>query len=54
MKQLIRLETSNKTTKYQQIVNAVTTSIRQGKLKKGDHIFSINELSDEFLLSRDT
>lgn len=54
MEQLIRLETSNKTTKYQQIVNAVTTSIRQGKLKKGDHIFSINELSDEFLLSRDT
>ena len=54
MEQLIRLETSNKTTKYQQIVNAVTTSIRQGKLKKGDHIFSINELSDEFLLARDT
>lgn len=53
MEQLIRLETSNKTTKYQQIVNAVTTSIRQGKLKKGDHIFSINELSDEFLLARD-
>lgn len=54
MEQLIRLETSNKTTKYQQIVNAVTTSIRQGNLKKGDHIFSINELSDEFLLARDT
>lgn len=55
MEQLKRLETSNKTPKYQQIVNAVTTSIRQRNVKKKrDHIFSINELSDEFLLSRDT
>lgn len=40
--------------KYLQIVNEITGAVRQGKLKKGDLIFSINEMSDEFYLSRDT
>ena len=54
MQNLLQIDTDKKTPKYIQIVNAITNAIRQGKLKKGDHIFSINELSDEFLLSRDT
>jgi DNA-binding transcriptional regulator YhcF (GntR family) len=54
MQDLLKIDTDKKTPKYIQIVNAVTNAIKQGKLKKGDHIFSINELSDEYLLSRDT
>jgi DNA-binding transcriptional regulator YhcF (GntR family) len=40
--------------KYLQIVDSITDAIRKGTLKKGDPIFSINELSGEFFLSRDT
>lgn len=54
MHELLKIDCDKKTPKYIQIVNAVTTAIMQGKLKKGDHIFSINELSDEYFLSRDT
>ena len=54
MKDLLKIDTDKQTPKYIQIVNAITNAIRQGKLKKGDYIFSINELSDELLLSRDT
>ncbi|MEP7109232.1 MAG: GntR family transcriptional regulator [Ferruginibacter sp.] len=54
MQKLFNIDIDRKIPKYLQIVNTVTNAIRLGKLKKGDHIFSINELSDEFLLSRDT
>lgn len=54
MQNLLKIDTDKKTPKYIQIVNTITNAIRHGNLKKGDHIFSINELSDEFLLSRDT
>lgn len=40
--------------KYLQIVDSVTKSVKLGKLKKGDRILSINELSNEFLVARDT
>ena len=48
------IDSEKKTPKYLQIVNAITDSIKKGKLKKGDRIFSINELSNEYFLSRDT
>ena len=54
MHQLLKIESDKKMPKYQQIVNSITTANRQKKLKKGDLISSINELSDEFMLSRDT
>ena len=54
MQNLFKIDIDRTIPKYLQIVNAITGAIRLGKLKKGDHIFSINELSDEFLLSRDT
>ena len=50
----LRLEEDKKTPKYLQIVQSVIDSIRDGNLKKGDPILSINELSDKFILSRDT
>jgi len=51
---LFEIDAEKKTPKYLQIVNAIIESIKKGKLKKGDRIYSINELSNEFFLSRDT
>jgi len=48
------IDIDNKTPKYIQVVEAITDAIRRGKLKKGQRLYSINELSDEFFLSRDT
>lgn len=52
--QLFEIDLESKTPKYIQIINSIANAIKRGKLKKGDKIFSINELSNEFLLSRDT
>jgi DNA-binding transcriptional regulator YhcF (GntR family) len=40
--------------KYKQVVNATIDLIRRGKLKKGDKVLSINELSEEYFISRVT
>jgi DNA-binding transcriptional regulator YhcF (GntR family) len=40
--------------KYLQIVHSITKAIKKGALKKNDRIPSINELSNEFQLSRQT
>lgn len=37
-----------------QIVDSIADAIRRGNLKKGERLFSINEFSNEFFLSRDT
>lgn len=44
----------NQVPKYTQVVNAVNEAIRKGQLKKGQKIASINELSDEYFISRVT
>ena len=54
MQNIFEIDSDKKTPKYQQIINSIADSIKHGKLKKGDKIFSINELSNEFFLSRDT
>lgn len=54
MQTIFEIDCERKIPKYLQIVHSVTKSIRFGKLKKGDRILSINELSNEFFLSRDT
>ena len=51
---IFQIDAHRRTPKYLQIVHSVTKAIRQGQYKKGDRIFSINELSNECLLSRDT
>ena len=48
------IDANRRTPKYLQIANSITKAIKQGKYKKGDRIFSINELSNECFLSRDT
>ncbi|PWJ60409.1 substrate-binding family protein [Dyadobacter jejuensis] len=40
--------------KYVQISKSILQAISKGKLKRGDKIPSINQLSEEYLLSRDT
>lgn len=54
MHSIFEIDVNKRTPKYLQIVHSVTKSIKLGKLKKGDKIYSINELSNEFMLSRDT
>ncbi|MBL7699964.1 MAG: GntR family transcriptional regulator [Chitinophagaceae bacterium] len=39
---------------YMQIVDSITDAIRRGNYKMGDRIYSINELSNEYFLARDT
>jgi DNA-binding transcriptional regulator YhcF (GntR family) len=50
----LRIDEFSITPKYQQLVNAVLTSIKEGILKKGDVLPSINELSFEYEISRVT
>lgn len=54
MTPLLSIDADAKTPKYLQVVDSITDAIRRGKLKQGQRIHSINELSDEFFLSRDT
>lgn len=54
MDTIFEIDPTRKTPKYLQIVNSVTKAIKQGRVKKGDRVFSINELSNEFMISRDT
>ncbi len=48
------IDEERKLPKYLQVIDCITNAIKQGKLRKGDKILSINELSNEYFLSRDT
>lgn len=50
----IRLDDHSATPKYQQLANSIIQAVQSGKLKKDDVLPSINELSFEFEISRDT
>lgn len=50
----IRVNDSSRIPKYKQIVDSFINEISRGKLKIGQKIPSINELSEELYLSRDT
>jgi len=54
MQTIFEIDAERRTPKYLQIVHSVTKAIKQGRYKRGDRIFSINQLSNECLLSRDT
>lgn len=51
---IFAIDADRRTPKYLQIVHSVTKAIKQGRYKKGDRIVSINQLSNECFLSRDT
>lgn len=50
----LHLDHDAKTPKYKQIVKSVISSIERGVLKQDDQLPSINELSEEYYLARDT
>jgi DNA-binding transcriptional regulator YhcF (GntR family) len=50
----LHIDELSATPKYQQLVNAVLNAIKQGVLKKGDAMPSINELSFQYEISRVT
>src|SRR4249919_1887921 len=51
---IIRIDEFSATPKYQQIVNSLLKGIEQGRLKQQDILPSINDLSYELEVSRDT
>ena len=54
MDTIFEIDPTRRTPKYLQIVNSLTKAIKQGRVRKGDRVFSINELSNELMISRDT
>lgn len=52
--EIIKIDAASRIPKYRQVVNSITDSIILGKLKINQRIPSINGLSEEFYLSRDT
>lgn len=50
----IRVDSGSRIPKYRQIVNSIVEDIKRGTLTVGQRIPSINEISEEFYLSRDT
>jgi hypothetical protein len=50
----IRIDSESRIPKYRQIVNAIIEDIERGVLPIGQRIPSINEISEEYYLSRDT
>ncbi len=54
MLDLIKLDANSMVPKYMQIIDSIIFNISNGNAKKGDQIPSINKLSQEFYLSRDT
>jgi DNA-binding transcriptional regulator YhcF (GntR family) len=50
----LRIDSESRIPKYQQIVNSIIHDIEKGYLEVGEKIPSISEISEEYLLSRDT
>lgn len=50
----IRIDSESRIPKYHQIVNSIIEDIEKGLLTVGQRIPSINEISEEYYLSRDT
>src|SRR5690606_23611774 len=50
----IHLDDHSATPKYQQLANSIVSAIQRGELTKDSMMPSINELSFEFQISRDT
>ena len=50
----VRINSDSRISKYQQIINSIIEDIEKGNLKVGERIPSINDISEEHYLSRDT
>ena len=53
-RKIVNISDISRQAKYRQIINSILDSIAGGRLKRGDKIPSINSISQEFGLSRDT
>jgi DNA-binding transcriptional regulator YhcF (GntR family) len=53
-KKIFKVDSTFTQAKYRQIIQSVITAIREGDLKHGDKVPSINEIALELSLSRDT
>lgn len=54
MNQYLRINHNSEIPKYKQVEDLIISDIESGIFKKGQRVPSINETSEEFLLSRDT
>ncbi|SMO43648.1 transcriptional regulator, GntR family [Saccharicrinis carchari] len=54
IRKIIKISTEHKQAKYRQIIQSIINGITDGLIKKGDKIPSINEIANEYNLSRDT
>ncbi len=54
MSKYLRIDHESEIPKYKQVVNIIISDIESGIFKKGQRIPSINETSEDLLLSRDT
>ncbi len=54
VKKIIKITSEHSQAKYRQIIQSVINSISDGIISKGDKIPSINEIANEYNLSRDT
>lgn len=54
LKRKLRIDGESRIPKYRQIVNIIIEDIEKGVLTVGQRVPSINEISEEFYLSRDT
>ncbi|GAF05311.1 GntR family transcriptional regulator [Saccharicrinis fermentans] len=54
VKKIIKISAAHTQAKYRQIIQSVINSIADGVIKKGDKVPSINEIANEYNLSRDT
>ncbi|AWW31147.1 transcriptional regulator [Echinicola strongylocentroti] len=51
---LLQIDSKSRIPKYQQIVDSIIKNIENGYLKVGEKLPSINDISEEYYLSRDT
>ncbi len=54
VKKIIKITSEHSQAKYRQIIQSVINAISEGVIKKGDKVPSINEIANEYNLSRDT
>ena len=54
MSELLRINHLSEVPKYKQVVDLIISDIEAGIFKQGQRIPSINETSEELLISRDT
>lgn len=53
-RKIVKISNVSRQAKYRQIINSIIDAISNGKLRRGDKVPSINDISKEFGLSRDT